>query len=94
MINEELLSKTIDLIEVYKKEENIIFNKMNELFKMINNDYITNNTDKLNNIEFELSNKFNIILNIHTNDINILKNTLNNYCTNKQTVKNIFNNMI
>lgn len=92
IINEEELNRELQRLSIYKKEEEINLNDLKIKIRNINDLYKTDNTNKLNNLNLELSNKYKIISNIHNNYSIIVERTITKYKeTSAETAKEFSN---
>ncbi len=72
-VNPDELSVITNKLMLYKKDEDLSFEELDNLFTDINYQYKTDNTKKINLIESELLNNLNIISLIHKNNITVLE---------------------
>ena len=78
------INLSIDKINMYIKEENIIFDDINNILtKMIHN-YKTNNYNKIDMMSSEIINNLNTILKIHNNNIFVLEKNRDKYVNNDE----------
>lgn len=78
-IDSHEIEKIKDKLLVYQRQEEICFENIIEQMKIINYLYITNNTNYLEDIKFELENKFKIINTNHYNNVLLLNNNIELY---------------
>lgn len=69
----------LNKIKMYKKEEDINFERIIEKIIDMNTYYKTKNTSSLNNIEFDIDRKLKSINQIHENYITIITNKISDY---------------
>ena len=89
-IDIEKMNTTIDKVKVYKNQIDINLNNINDNFKNINYYYNTSNSEKLITLQEQLKNKFNVIRQIHENDINYLTKKVNTYNETSMKVSQMF----
>ena len=80
----------MDKVKVYKNQIDINLNNINDNFKNINYYYNTSNSEKLITLQEQLKNKFNVIRQIHENDINYLTKKVNTYNETSMKVSQMF----
>lgn len=93
IIDKENMINCIEKIRMYDNDEKINFDNIMKCFQNINNGYITNNFNKLSQIQNILYRKFNIIKINHYNNEVILVQNLNKYIDTAKKVEAIFNNI-
>ncbi len=86
----EKMNTTIDKIKIYKNQIDINLNNISENFKSTSYYYNTSNTEKLTNLQEQLKEKFNVIRQIHENDINYLMKKVDSYNKTSMTVSQMF----
>lgn len=89
-INREELIKTLEKIDVYKKEAQLCFININEKLKKMNQYYNTSNTDTLEVLTKELENKYSKIIENQNMDIMIINKTIEKYEKTAQEVATMF----
>ncbi len=90
VMSEQKIHNVIEKSEMYKKSEDIILDKIMNVFDSIDNCYITTNTEKLDNVHLELKNKGVKVKKIHQNDITVLQKNLKKYQDTKGKIENLF----
>lgn len=90
VMSEQKIHNVIEKSEMYKKSEDIILDKIMNVFDRIDNCYITTNTEKLDNVHLELKNKGVKVKKIHQNDITVLQKNLKKYQDTKGKIENLF----
>ena len=90
MINDIELNNLLEKINMYNKEEIIIFNNINKQLKIIKSYYETENKNKLEDIELQMKDKFKTITNIYNSKIKTITNTIADYQNTVKIVENIF----
>lgn len=93
IIDEKELNSGITKILVYKQEEDINFSELEIKLSQLNTLYKTSNNEKLNNINFELKNKFNKINSLHNSYIEIINRTITKYKDTSKTAEKILANI-
>ena len=71
----------------------INLNELEMKLTQLSNLYKTNNNDKLNNINFEIKNKFNKINSLHSSYIEIINRTITKYKDTSKIAENILSNI-
>mgnify|MGYP004495034689 FL=1 len=89
-MSEQKIHNVIEKSEMYKKSEDIILDKIMNVFDRIDNCYVTTNTEKLDNVHLELKNKGVKVKKIHQNDITVLQKNLKKYQDTKGKIENLF----
>ncbi len=79
MINSVEVNNLLKKLKMFVTEENRVFNELNEQLRKIKSNYNTNNTINLENINFKLEKKFNIINKNYDININKLNEVLKGY---------------
>lgn len=87
------LENSVKKLEMYKKEETIIFEDLKEIFNNINYNYITDNKDILENLKIDILSKFKIILENHINNIKLLSNNIEKAKLSAASSNSIFDRM-
>ena len=90
VMSEQKIHNVIEKSEMYKKSEDIILDKIMNVFDRIDNCYVTTNTEKLDNVHLELKNKGVKVKKIHHNDITVLQKNLKKYQDTKGKIENLF----
>lgn len=90
VMSEQKIHNVIEKSEMYKKSEDIILDKIMNVFDRIDNCYVTTNTEKLDNVHLELKNKGVKVKKIHQNDITVLQKNLKKYQDTKGKIENLF----
>lgn len=85
------LSIILEKIKMYKEEEEIDFNDINDLLSNINYNYNTGNRNNLDMLGAEITNNLNIISKIHNTNISILEKNINKILENELKVIQILN---
>ena len=86
----EKMNTTIDKVKIYKNQIDINLNNINENFENTNYYYNTLNSEKIVTLQEQLKNKFNVIRQIHENDINYLIKKVNTYNETSMKVSQMF----
>ncbi len=89
----EQINGVIDKIAMYKKQEDISFDKIKQNLLNLNVPYKTNNTNRLNNISLEIMNKFGTIAKIHSNNMLVLQKNVIKYRETARKVARKFDNI-
>ena len=92
-INVLELSKCLEKVKYYNREENINFDNIIRKIEELNKEYITNNYNKLDELKNNINNKFNIIKINHYNNEIILNKNINITLETSKKVDNIFSNI-
>ena len=71
-MNENEIVLINDKLKLFKKEEDLSIEAIDNIYIEINNNYKTNNTDKLYLLESEVLNNLNVISRIHNDNIYVL----------------------
>lgn len=80
LMNIDIIEKNIKKYEeIYLKEEEMIFSEITENFSTINPFYNSEHTIKLKNAEEKIISKFKKIIELHENNILVLKNGKESY---------------
>ena len=72
-LDEEKMAISLDKISLYKREEELSFDNINNLIIGINSTYNTDNKRYLNSKVDSIRKKINLINRIHDNNINVLE---------------------
>lgn len=75
----EQMTKSLEKCRIYKREEKLNFDEISKLFLSFKNCYITDNSVYLEELESELSNKFNIVNKIHDDNIEVINKNIIGY---------------
>ncbi len=86
----EKMNMTIEKIKTYKAMIDVNFDEIKNTFKNINYYYKTSNSDSLNDLQEQLTNKFRTIQNIHENDLDYLIKKIETYKETSHKVTQIF----
>ena len=89
----EELEKSIEKIKLYKKEEDLNIDSINERIGAIKYNYTSKNIDGLKTLERDLIAKLKIINKIHENNIYVLEKNKEIYQNNVEVVKTTFENL-
>lgn len=87
------LSRSLEKIKFYNREENINFNNLIKKIEETNKEYISNNYNKLDELKNIINNKFNTIKTNHYNNEIILNKNINITLETSKKVDNIFSNI-
>ena len=93
IIDQVELNSGLTKISIYKQEEYLNLNELEIKLNQLSSLYNTSNLDKLNNINFELKNKFNKINRLHNSYIEIINRTVSRYQTTIKLTENILSNI-
>lgn len=66
------MASSVEKIDMYRKEEDLEFEKIKTTLENINEYYVTKNSSGLINIKDELNNKMNVLSKIHSNNVFVL----------------------
>lgn len=94
ILDKEQIDICIRNIKVHKNDESINFDDINNSMTEINDNYETNNSQKLYNKCYEFYNKFETIKTIHNNYVEVLDKTVTKYTETASKVTNIFDDII
>lgn len=83
----------IQKLNMYKNEESIKFSEINSNFNNLCGCIKSSNVDSLQNIQFELINKFNVIKKIHENDVIVLNKNISKYIDISSMTNQMFSNI-
>lgn len=93
ILNSNELNNELEKIYMYKTEESIFFDKIISSLNQMTNLYVTNNSDSLNNLNFEMVEKLKIVNNIHNNYITVINKNLVKYEEVSKKVENILSDI-
>ena len=89
-MDETLVHNSINKLEMYRKEEDLIFDDLKGMFTNFNYYYKSNNTKFSDKVVSELVNKFKIINSIHNDNLFVLRKNMELYNETRIEVENIF----
>ncbi|MBP3460854.1 MAG: hypothetical protein J6K21_00390 [Bacilli bacterium] len=91
-IDEVQLNNNLEKIKFYKREEIQNFLEIDDLLLNINNNYKTDNINRLSELELEISNKLKKIINSHDIEIMLIHKRIEDYMKTAKEVANILSN--
>lgn len=94
VMDTEQMNISIKKIKMYKDQESINFESIDNQLININNNYTTKNSQCLEALQFEISNKLSTITKKHNTNIFVLNENLNKYINTKIKVENEFDEII
>ena len=92
-IDIEKLTKNNEKIYMYIKEESLKINNIKEIFNNINMCLDINESNHIENLQFELNKKLKTINKIHNNNHIVIEKKINKYIEAARMTNEIFNNI-
>lgn len=89
----EEVGSCLDKFKLYKEQEELFVEDVINCFDRIKNNYRSNNSIKIENLNLEISNKLKVISSVHNNNITVIEKNIEKYRTTDATVKNLFENI-
>ena len=89
----EKMQNTLEKIDMYRREEDILFDSIKRDMSIINYEYISKNQDNLEYIIDILEEKMGVFSVEHANNIKIIRDNIDRYIATDKKIVNMFDDI-